>query len=94
MRVYRLSNNRVFLRLRRDDGAYSFDELVMQEVATTQFCGADLVVAGSDGVGLLPEIISSQSRKLSWQDIRKQVHHFSPKKHDDKTLCIIQVEDE
>jgi hypothetical protein len=93
MRVYHLSNNKFFLRLRRNGGAYSFDELVTREVATAQFCGADLVVAGSDGVGRLPEIMSRQAQNFGWREIRKQVHQFSPGKDDDKTLCIIQVED-
>ena len=92
LEVYRLSNNRIFLRLRKYGDGYRFDPGSISEVISTQsFSDANLVIAGSDGVGLLPEFLKEQMRHFGWSEIRKRIHRFVPRTHDDKTFCVIHL---
>jgi hypothetical protein len=94
IKVYRPKSRRIFLRLRKNGQKTGFDELQKNiEVGTKTFTDADLIIAGSDGVGQLPEHISRQSKNMSWKEIRRQVSSYAPKKYDDKTFCVIQIKE-
>ena len=90
LQVYRLSNSRIFLRLRRLCDGYRFDlPCISGDISAQSFSDANLVIAGSDGVGMLPEFLKEQIKFFSWPIIRKRIHKFIPKSHDDKTFCVI-----
>jgi hypothetical protein len=92
LNVYRLSNDRIFVRLRKTRGGYKFDRNPLSEDITPQrFSNANIVMAGSDGVGELPEFIKAQMKSFHWPDIRKRIHRFISKRHDDKTFCVIHI---
>jgi len=92
LNVYRLSNDRIFVRLRKTRGGYKFDRNPLSEDITLQrFSNANIVMAGSDGVGKLPEFLEAQMKSFRWPDIRKRIHQFIPRSHDDKTFCVIHI---
>lgn len=92
LRVYRLSNSRIFARLRRLSDGYRFDPVsVSEDIAVQRFTKASIVIAGSDGIGRLPEFLKEQMKSFSWAEIRKRIHRFIPNTHDDKTLCVIHI---
>jgi len=92
LHVYRLSNNRIFLRLRKLSDGYRFDRpCISKDISAQSFSNANLVIAGSDGVGLLPEFLKEQMKYFSWPVIRERIHKFIPNRHDDKTFCVIHL---
>lgn len=92
LHVYRLSNNRIFLRLRRLSDGYRFDRpCISEDISAQSFSNASLVIAGSDGVGLLPEFLKEQMKFFSWPVVRNRIHKFIPNSHDDKTFCVIHL---
>ena len=92
LQVYRLSNDRVFVRLRKTGDSYRFDRnRISENIAFQRFCDATIVMAGSDGIGKLPEFLAAQIKSFRWPDIRKRIHRFIPKSHDDKTFCVIHI---
>jgi len=92
LKVYRLSNNRIFARMRRIPDGYRFDPSdISGEIITKKFTDTNIIVTGSDGIGKLPEFLEAQMKSFSWPDIRKRIHKFIPKSHDDKTFCLIHI---
>jgi hypothetical protein len=92
LHVYRLSNDRVFVRLRKTGDSYRFDRnRVSENIAFQRFCDATIVMAGSDGIGKLPEFLAAQIKSFRWPEIRKRIHRFIPETHDDKTFCVIHI---
>lgn len=92
LQFYRLSNNSIFARLRRVSEGYRFDPAsISEDIIVQKFKNANIVVAGSDGIGKLPEFLTEQMKSFSWTDIRKRIHRFIPKSNDDKTFCVINI---
>ena len=92
LNIYPLRNDRIFIRLRRVCGGYKFDRnRISADITLQRYTDAKLVMAGSDGVGKLPEFIEAQMKSFSWPEIRKHIHRFIPKSHDDKTFCVIHI---
>jgi hypothetical protein len=84
---------RFFLRLRKQNDAY--DDFVSSnqfKIRSEAYDNVSLVIAGSDGVGKLPEFIQAQGGMFSFAEIRSRLHRFDPRTADDKTLCIISLE--
>lgn len=90
--LYRPKNFRFFMRLNREDNLYSFttsNEFAIEEYS---FDEITFVAAGSDGVGRLLEFVHSMGPRFTFTRIRNKFSWFMPNTHDDKTLCILSLE--
>lgn len=92
VQVVRPKNLRFFMRLNRDIDGYSFT--TSKEFATEGFCfdNVSLLIAGSDGIGRLPEMVKALIGELAFSEIRTQFSLYEPRTHDDKALCILSLE--
>lgn len=92
IKVYRPKNYRFFMRLRREADSYAFS--TSRDIRAESFCfeNTRFVVAGSDGIGKLPEMIEALSGKFEFSDIRKHFALYRPRTHDDKSVCIVSLE--
>jgi hypothetical protein len=92
LNVYPLNNDGILVRLRKVCGGYKFDRnSISADITLQRYTDANIVMAGSDGVGKLPEFLAAQMKSFSWPEIRKRIHRFIPKSDDDKTFCVIKI---
>lgn len=81
-----------YMRLHRKDNNYYFSTSTDIKIESKVYNDVSIVIAGSDGIGKLPELIKTQHATFPFQEIRDRIHKFIPKTHDDKTLCILSLE--
>lgn len=91
-RVVRPNNYRFFMRLINNEGHYYFTTSNSYEIETYAFDDVRLLVAGSDGVGLIPELVKALSGKFSFSEIRSKFSFYDPRTKDDKVLCILSLD--
>lgn len=87
--------SRLFLRLRRmDSDSYRFITSDPRDLKVGGVADVTLVAAGSDGIGRLDAMMAAQLGRLPIGTIRDNLHRFAPGTHDDKTLVVIELEDD
>lgn len=87
--IIRESNYRFFLRLSKNGDEYTFTTSKDHKIVSHVLENVDVVVAGSDGVGKLPEFIQAQSKSFPFRKIWNRLHKFSPQTNDDKSVCLL-----
>lgn len=93
-RVIRPKNYRFFMRLTKDvEGHHRFITSNNHEIETYSFDEVRLVVAGSDGIGRIPELVKALSSDFSFSDIRRKFSFYDPRTKDDKALCVVSLEE-
>jgi len=87
--IIREPNYRFFLRLNKNGDEYIFTTSKEHKIVSHVLENVDVVVAGSDGIGKLPEFIQAQSKSFHFREIWNRLHKFSPQTNDDKSICIL-----
>lgn len=91
--VFRPLNYRFFVRLLKQGSSYLFVSSKEFEIQTIDLTDVSVVVAGTDGAGNVFELIQSQGSTCPFRELRHRINLFRPNTHDDKSLCIISLED-
>jgi hypothetical protein len=91
-KIIRPENYRFFMRLNRGADNYFFNTSKNLNTESCCFEGISLIVAGSDGIGRLPELVQALAGKFSFGEIRSNFALYDPNTKDDKVLCILSLE--
>lgn len=83
------NNYRFFMRLNKQGDKYKFTTSNEHRIDFLCFNDVEIIVAGSDGIGRIPDLIEAQCRHFSFEEIRSRIYRFFPGTKDDKTLCIL-----
>lgn len=92
IKVIRPQNYRFFMRLNRENNEYFFSTSKTFNTEIFAFEDISFIVAGSDGVGRIPELVQALAGKFSFSEIRSKFALYNPNTKDDKTLCILSLE--
>lgn len=84
---------RLFLRLRLRPSFEGFSALTRFPVWSQEFEQVEFLLAGSDGIGTLPELMASITCPESAVALIPWILKFRPGTFDDKTLCLLSLED-
>ena len=92
IKVVRPQNYRFFMRLNREANKYFFSTSKTFNIETFYFEDTSFIVAGSDGVGRIPELVQALAGNFSFGEIRSKFALYNPNTKDDKALCILSLE--
>lgn len=93
MEAFRRSEpGRLFMRLKLRPQFEGFAPLPSHATEFHEFRSVEMMLAGSDGVGHLPEIVASGAAPDSVSALIPWILKYRPGTFDDKSLCLLSIE--
>lgn len=90
--IIRPENYRFYMRLNRESDIYCFKTSNKHPIESYCFENVSYVVAGSDGIGRLPEFVKALDDNFSFGRIRNLLVPYEPNTKDDKAICLLSLE--